>query len=63
MARTDFSYQFRKITIRQKRIAYDLNVMRHTACLLINPITVDNIGAHCNYTPVDQASDSMMAPT
>ena len=34
MGRTDFSDQFRKIIIRHKRIGYDLNVMRQSACLL-----------------------------
>ena len=41
MGRTDFFDQFRKIVIRHKRIGYNLNVMRQTACLVINPITVD----------------------
>ena len=63
MGRTDFSDQFRKIIIRHKRIGYDLNVMRQSACLVINPITVDKFAAFFNYTPVDRASDSMMAPT
>ena len=56
-------YQFRKIIIRHKRIGYDLNVMRQSACFVINPITVDNFGGLFNCTPVDRASDSMMAPT
>ena len=42
MGRTDFSDQFRKTIIRHKRIGYDLNIMRHSACLVINPIAVDN---------------------
>ena len=63
MDRTVFSDQFRKIIIRHKRIGYDLNVIRQSACLLINPITVDNFDALFNCTPVDRASDSMMAPT
>ena len=63
MGRTDFSDQFRKIIIRHKRIGYDLNVMRQSACLVINPITVDNFAALFNYTPVDRASDSTMVPT
>ena len=63
MGRTDFSDQFRKIIIRHKRIGYDLNVMRKSACLVINLITVDNFAALFNCTPVDRASDSMMAPT
>ena len=63
MGRTDFSDQFRKIIIRRKRIGYDLNVMRQSACLVINQITVDNFVALFNCTPVDRASDYMMAPT
>ena len=63
MGRTDFSDQFRKIIIRHKRIGYDLNVMRQSACLVINPITVANFAALFNCTPVDRASESMMAPT
>ena len=45
MGRTDFSDQFRKIIIRHKHIGYDLKVMRQSACLVINPITVDNFAA------------------
>ena len=63
MSRTDFSDQFRKIIIHLKRIGYDLKIMRHSACLVINPISVDNFAALFNCTSVDRASDSMMAPT
>ena len=59
----DFSAQFRKIIMRYKRIGYNLNVMRQSVCLVINPITVDGYAALFNCTPVDRASDSMMAPT
>ena len=59
----DFSDQFRKIIIRHKRIGYDLNVTRQSACLVINPITVDNFAVLFNCMPVDRASDSLMAPT
>ena len=61
--RTDFSDQLRKIIMRCKPIAYNLNVMQQSACLVINPITVDGYAALFNCTPVDRASDSMMAPT
>ena len=63
MGRTDFSDQFRKIIIRHKRIGYDLNVMRQSACLVINPVIVDNFAAPFNCTPVYRASDLMIAPT
>ena len=42
MGRTDFSDQFQKIILRHKRIGYDLNVIRQSVCVVINPITVDN---------------------
>ena len=68
---TDFSDQFRKIIMRYKRIGHNLNVMRHhnlnvmrqSVCLFINQITVDGYAVLFNCTPVDRASDSMMAPT
>ena len=46
---TDFSNQFRKNIMRYKRIGYNLNVMRQSACLVIYPITVDGYAAlfHC----------------
>ena len=59
----DFSFQFRKIITRYRRIGYNLNIMRQSACLVFNPITVDNYAAFFNCTPVGRASDSMMVPT
>ena len=59
----DFSFQFRKIITRYRRIGYNLNLMRQPACLVFNPIMVDNYAAFFNCTPVGRASDSMMAPT
>ena len=47
--------------MRYKPIGYNLNVMRQFACLVINPITVDGYATLFNCTPVDRASDSMMA--
>ena len=44
--------------MRYKRIGYNLNVMRQSACLVINPITVVGYAALLNCTPVDRASDS-----
>ena len=45
----------------QIRFGYNLNVIRQSACLVINPITVDGYAAFFNCTPVDRASNSMMA--
>ena len=60
---TDFSDQLRKIIMRYKRVGYYLNVMRQSACLVINPNTADGYAALVNCTPVDRASDSMIATT
>ena len=63
IGRNGFSFHFRKIITRYRRIGYNLNVMRQSACLVFNPIMVDNYAAFLNYTPVGRASDSMMAPS
>ena len=34
--RADFSDQFRKIIVRYKRIGYNINIMRQSACLVFN---------------------------
>ena len=61
--RADFSDLFRKLIVLYKRIGYNINIMRQSACLVFNPITVNNFASLFNCTPVGWASDSMMAPT
>ena len=48
---SDFSDQFGKIIMRYKHIGYNRNVMRQSACLVINPIKVDGYAALLNCTP------------
>ena len=52
--RNDFSFQFRKIITRHRRIGYNLNVMRQSACLVFNPVMVDKYAAFFNCMPVGQ---------
>ena len=59
VGRADFSDQFRKI-ICNKRIGYYINIMRQSACLVVNPATVNNFASLFKCTPVDWASDSIM---
>ena len=59
----DFSDQFGEIIVRYKRVGCGVNIMRQSACLVFNPITVNNFASLFNCTPVGRASDSMMAPT
>ena len=63
VGRADFSDQFKKNIVRYKRIGYNINIMRQSACLVFNPITANNSASLFNCTPVGRASDSMMAPT
>ena len=62
VGRADFSDQLKQI-ICYKRIGENINIMRQFACLVLNPITVNNFASVFNYTPVGRASDSMKAPT
>ena len=47
----DFSTQFRKIILRYKKIGYNINVIRQTACMVVNPITINNFASLFNCTP------------
>ena len=52
VGRADFSDQFRQITVRYKCIGYNINIMRQSACLVFNPITVNNFASLLNCTLV-----------
>ena len=60
--RADFSDQLRKATIRNKPNGYNINVMCQSACLVVNPVAVNNFASHFNCRPVGRESDSMMGP-
>ena len=47
----DFSTQFRKIILRYKKIGYNINVIRQTACMVVNPIMVNNFATLFNCKP------------
>ena len=57
------SDQFNLIIVRYIKVGYNLDVMRQSACLVLNPITVYRYGVLFNCTTVGQASDSMVALT
>ena len=61
MRKSNFSEQFRKLIYRYKRIGYSLDIMRQTACLVVNPIIVDAYASLFNCTTAVRASDSMTA--
>ena len=59
VGKSNFSEQVRKLINRYKRIGYSLDIMRQTACLVIDPIIVDGYASLFNCTTAFQASDSM----
>ena len=61
VGKSNFSEQFRKLINRYKRIGYSLDIMRQTACLVVNPIIVDGYASLFNCTTAVPASDSMTA--
>ena len=57
----NFSDLFKRIVNRFKKTGYTLDMMRQTACLVFNPITVEGYAALFGCTAVVHVSDSMMA--
>ena len=49
-----FSAQFIKIISNYKNNGYSINVLQQTACLVVNPVTVDNFAFLFNCTPGGQ---------
>ena len=63
VGKSNFSDQFKKIVKRYIRVRYNLDIMRQSACLVLNPITDNSYGFLFNCTTVGQASDSMTTLT
>ena len=57
IGKNDFPYHFKKINFRFKMIGYNIYVSRQTACLVVNPIKVNNFAYLFNCTMVGRASD------
>ena len=57
IGKNDFPYHFKKMIVRYKNIGYNINVLRQTACLVVNPIKVNSFAYLFNCTTVGRASD------
>ena len=57
IGKNDFPYHFKKIIVRYKKIGYNIDVLRHTACLVVNPIKVNCLAYLFNCTTVGRASE------
>ena len=59
----DFCTQFCKLILRYTKIGYNINVMRHTACMVVvNPVMVNDFASLFDWTPAGRASDSIKVP-
>ena len=50
LAKLTFSEQFKTIVIRYKKICHNNDILRQTACMVINQIVVDNFAFLFNCT-------------
>ena len=57
IGKNDFPYHFKKIIVRYKKIGYNIDVLRQTACLVVNPIKVNSFAYLSNCMSVGRASD------
>ena len=57
IGKIDFPFYFKKIVVRYKKIGYNINVMRQTACLVVNPIKINSFAYLFNCTTVGRTSD------
>ena len=53
----DFRYHFKMIIARNKKIGYIMDVLRQTACLIVNPIKVNSFAYLFNCTTEGRAFD------
>ena len=57
IGKNNFPYHFKQIIVRYKKIGYNIDVLRQTACLVVNPIKVNSFAYLFNCTTVGRASD------
>ena len=57
IGKNDFPHHFKKIIVRYKKIGYSINVMRQTACLVVNSNKVNSFAYLFNCTTVGRTSD------
>ena len=57
IAKYEFPYLFKKITARFRKIDYNIEVLRQTACLVISPIKVNSFAYLFDCTTIGRASD------
>ena len=57
IGKNDFPYHFKKITVQYIKIGYNIDVLRQTECLVVNPIKVNSFAYLFNCTTIGRTSD------
>ena len=57
ISKKNFPFHFKKIIVRYKKICYNIDVFRQTACLVVNPVKVNSFAYLFNCTTIGRASD------
>ena len=57
IGKNPFPYHFKKIIVRYIKIGDNVDVLRQTACLVVNPIKVNSFAYLFNCTTEGRASD------
>ena len=58
IGKKDFPYHFKKISVRHKKIGYNISVLRQMACLVVNSIKVNSCAYLFNCTTVGRTSNN-----
>ena len=57
IGQNDFPYHFKTRIVRYKKIGYNIDILRLTACLVVNPVKANSFAYLFNCTTVFQASN------
>ena len=57
IGKNDLPFLFKKIVVRYKKIGYNINVLRQTACLVVNSISFNSFAYLFKCTTVGRTSD------
>ena len=57
IGKNDFPYNFKEIIVRYKKIGYNIDVLRQSACLVLNPMKANQFAYLVDCTMICRASD------
>ena len=57
IGKNDFPYHFKKMAVRYKKIGYNIDVVRRTACSVVGPVGVGSFAFLFSCTTVGRTSD------